>query len=661
MADETAVSEGIIQVMSERLANQIAAGEVVQRPASVVKELMENALDAGADSIEVVLKEAGSTLVQVIDNGCGMSAEDAERCFKRHATSKVRSIDDLERLRTLGFRGEALASIAAVAQVTLKTKRVQDAAGTQVRVEGSEHIDTRPCPLADGTSIAVRNLFYNVPARRNFLKTPATELKHVSETVQSLALANPDTAVRLVHDGHEHYDVPAAAAEDWHAATRTRILDLFGTEHRDALVPVQDASSDLTVRGFVGTPSFHRKTRGEQFLFVNGRYIQDRYLSHAVKTAYDELVPEGAFPFFSLFLTMKPRRVDVNVHPQKSEVKFDDQSGVYGFLRAAVRGALGQTHVTPQMDGSQSEEDGTEAKREDASGASSAPPSFQPPSFQPRSSSGDDSSASGDGTSPGSRRARSGRRRERARPSPPPGDQSKTLYRPPPEAPRPTPAPWTPDDEAVPSGAEVEATAPPDADDALSPSEAGEGRPVWGLHDTYILTPTDTGVMIVDQRAAHVRVLYEQAQAHLDTQRGESQRLLFPHTLDLSPADIELLGELREDLEALGFDLERLSGRTVSVRGVPAEVPDGDEAAILEALLEQYTSAQDALDDERRTDLAKAMAQRSAVQRGQALSAAERRALLQDLFACEMPYADPTGTPTLMKLSLEELADRFGR
>ena len=660
MADETAVSEGIIQVMSERLANQIAAGEVVQRPASVVKELMENALDAGADSIEVVLKEAGSTLVQVIDNGCGMSAEDAERCFKRHATSKVRSINDLERLRTLGFRGEALASIAAVAQVTLKTKRVEDAAGTQVRVEGGEHIDTRPCPLADGTSVAVRNLFYNVPARRNFLKTPATELKHASETVQSLALANPGTAVRLVHDGHEHYDLPAAAgAKDWHAATRTRILDLLGTDHRDELVPVQDASSDLTVRGFVGAPSFHRKTRGEQFLFVNGRYIQDRYLSHAVKTAYDDLVPEGAFPFFALFLTMKPRRVDVNVHPQKSEVKFDDQSGIYGFLRGAVRGALGQTHVTPQMDSPPNEDDGKVAKKGKASGATSAPPSFQPrsPSREDPSAT-DGASSSGDGSSSGGGRpVRSGRQTERARPTPPPGDQSKTLYRPP-EASRPPPAPLTPDDEA---GPEREAPAQPDADGVPPAPEADEGRPVWGLHDTYILTPTDTGVMIVDQRAAHVRVLYEQAQAHLDTQRGESQRLLFPHTLDLSPADIELLGELREDLEALGFELERLSGRTVSVRGVPAEVPEGDEGAILEALLDQYTSAQDALDDERRTDLATAMAQRSAVQRGQALSAAERRALLQDLFACEMPYADPTGTPTLMKLSLEELADRFGR
>ncbi|PSQ92408.1 MAG: DNA mismatch repair protein MutL, partial [Bacteroidetes bacterium QH_2_63_10] len=365
--------------MSDRLANQIAAGEVVQRPASVAKELLENALDAGASSVEVLLKDAGSTLVQVVDDGCGMSPEDAERCFERHATSKVRSVDDLERIRTLGFRGEALASIAAVAQVTLKTKRV----------EGGEQVEKRPCAIPNGTSVAVRNLFYNVPARRNFLKTPATELKHLTQTVQSLALANPEVAFRLEHDEHEHYDLPAAPDEDWPAATRARILGLFGDEHDDELVGVEDSSSDLTVRGFVGAPSFHRKTRGEQFLFVNGRHVTDRYLSHAVKKAYGELVPDGAFPFFALFLTMDPRRVDVNVHPQKEEVKFDDQSGIYAFLRSAVREALGRVHVSPQLDeeggdsegadqdGSSTESAGSSSGRDGASHRS-APTSFQP-------------------------------------------------------------------------------------------------------------------------------------------------------------------------------------------------------------------------------------------------------------------------------------------
>jgi len=647
VADETSATEGIIQVMSDRLANQIAAGEVVQRPASVAKELIENSLDAGAESLEVLLKDAGSTLVQVVDDGCGMGPEDAERCFERHATSKVRSIDDLERLRTLGFRGEALASIAAVAQVTLKTKRVEDGAGTLVRVEGGEVVETRPCAIPDGTSVAVRNLFYNVPARRNFLKTPATELKHLTETVQSLALANPDTAVRLEHDGHEHYDLPAARDDDWHTATRQRILGLFGDEHRDELVAVEDASSDLTVRGFVGAPSFHRKTRGEQFLFVNGRYIQDRYLSHAVKKAYEDLLPDGAFPFFALFLTMNPERVDVNVHPQKAEVKFDDQSGIYGFLRSAIRRALGRVHTAPQVEGEEktdpSERSGQASSSAEDASSETRGASPQPTSFQPRRASADSSASTTQSSADSSRPSSSGR--EESHPSMTPGDQSDALYR---RSPNQSP------DELAPDGSGETASG--------SKLDAGpERQPVWGLHDTYIVTPTDTGVMIVDQRAAHLRVLYERARAHLQKRQGESQRLLFPHTIDLSPAEVELLEELRDDLEALGFDLERLSGRTVSVRGVPTEVPDGDEDAILDTILEQYTSAQDAVDDDRRKRLAKTLAQRSAVTRGQSLSDAERRALLDDLFDCEMPYADPTGTPTMVKLSLEELADQFGR
>ncbi len=642
MADDTDPSDGIIHVMPDRLANQIAAGEVVQRPASVAKELIENAIDAGASSIEVLLKDAGSTLVQVIDDGCGMSRGDAERCFDRHATSKIQSVDDLERIRTLGFRGEALASIAAVSQVELKTKRVEDDAGTLVRVEGGKVVEARLCATQDGTSVAVRNLFFNVPARRNFLKTPATELKHLTTTAQFLALANPRTAVRVEHDGHEHYDLAAARADDVHGVLKERILGLFGDEHADELVAVEDASSDLTVRGFVGAPSFHRKTRGEQFLFVNDRYVRDRYLSHAVKKAYGDLLPDGAFPFFALFLEMDPRRVDVNVHPQKSEVKFDDQSGIYGFLRSAVRRALGRVHATPQVEPEAESSEGGEAEQTSsrAAGGRSRP---SPTSFQPRRSSGSDASSVTPSSGASVDRSSPRNRGKEGDGSAPPGMQSDALYRP-------------PDDTA------------PRSDSSASPqtsTEEGEAasndtdRPVWGLHDTYVVTPTDTGMMLVDQRAAHVRVLYEQNQKRLREERGPSQQLLFPHTVDLAAADVELLEELLPELRALGFEIERMSGRTVAVRGVPPDVPDGDESAILEDLLEQYKSEQDAVEDERRDRLARTMAQQSAVQRGQPLSESERRALLEDLFGCEMPYADPTGTPTMAKWSLEEIAQRF--
>ena len=643
MADDSAPSDGIIHVMPDRLANQIAAGEVVQRPASVEKELVENAIDAGASEIEILLKDAGSTLVQVIDDGCGMSADDAAQCFERHATSKVQSVDDLQRIRTLGFRGEALASIAAVAQVELKTKRVEDEAGTLVRVKGGEVVDQRPCAVPPGTSVAVRNLFFNVPARRNFLKTPATELKHLTTTAQFLALAHPDIAVRVAHDGHEHYDLAAATAEDEHAALRTRILGLFGEERADELVAVEDTSSDLTVRGFVGAPSFHRKTRGEQFLFVNDRYVRDRYLSHAVKKAYGDLLPDGAFPFFALFLSMDPRRVDVNVHPQKSEVKFDDQSGIYGFLRSAVRRALGRVHTTPQVDGESSSSSPSSASSDDASRTRPTPTSFQPrrsDDTESSSSSGGSSSARSGRprSSPDGRRGASPRSRSRSddRSDASPGEQSDALYRPPEEDPSPPES--SPDD---------------------TPDGNRDRRPVWGLHDTYIVTPTDTGMMLVDQRAAHIRVLYERNQARLREEQGPSQQLLFPHTVDLSASDADLLDDLMPALEALGFEIGRLSGRTVAVRGVPADVPDGDEGGVLEEMLEQYKSAQDAVQDDRRDRLARTMAQQSAVRRGQPLSETERRSLLHDLFECEMPYADPTGTPTLAKWSLEEIAERF--
>ncbi len=635
MADDSAPSDGIIHVMPDRLANQIAAGEVVQRPASVEKELVENAIDAGASEIEILLKDAGSTLVQVIDDGCGMSAADAAQCFERHATSKIQSVDDLERIRTLGFRGEALASIAAVAQVELKTKRVEDEAGTLVRVEGGDVVDQRPCAVPPGTSVAVRNLFFNVPARRNFLKTPATELKHLTTTAQFLALAHPRIAVRVEHDGHEHYDLAAARADDEHAALKERIVGLFGDERADELVAVEDASSDLTVRGFVGTPSFHRKTRGEQFLFVNDRYVRDRYLSHAVKKAYGDLLPDGAFPFFALFLSMAPRRVDVNVHPQKSEVKFDDQSGIYGFLRSAVRRALGRVHATPQVDDESSPSSASSESSDDASRSRPTPTSFQPR----RSDDAEGSSTSGDGP------PSSGRSSGRPRSSPdagggaPPGEQSDALYRPPEET--------DPTSDA----------APQDGDDP--DAEGRTRRPVWGLHDTYIVTPTDTGMMLVDQRAAHIRVLYERNQARLREEQGPSQQLLFPHTVDLSASDADLLDDLLPDLQALGFEIGRLSGRTVAVRGVPTDVQEGDEGAVLEELLEQYKSAQDGVQDDRRDRLARTMAQQSAVRRGQPLSETERRSLLHDLFECEMPYADPTGTPTLAKWSLEEIAERF--
>ncbi len=341
--------------MPETLANKIAAGEVVQRPASASKELIENAIDAGADQVTVVLKSAGSELVQVIDNGCGMSPQDAVDSFQRHATSKIRSIDDLERIQTLGFRGEALASVAAVAQVELKTKRHQDEAGFLVRIHGGTLEATEPCATPDGTSVAVRNLFYNVPARRNFLKTPATEFKHLVEIFQFLALANPSVAFTLVHDDNEVYRLSKARSTDAQQALRQRIGELLGKEHAENVVPVGETTSYLSATGFISRPEFNRRSRGEQFLFVNGRYVKNRSLDQAVLHAYEGLLPSGAYPFYALFLWLDPRHIDVNVHPTKAEIKFDDERGVYGFVKAVVRKALGTADLVPQLDIGQAE------------------------------------------------------------------------------------------------------------------------------------------------------------------------------------------------------------------------------------------------------------------------------------------------------------------
>ena len=645
MSEVSADPDRIIRVMPETLANKIAAGEVVQRPASAAKELIENAIDAGADEITLVLKAAGSELIQVIDNGCGMSPEDATDSFRRHATSKIRSIDDLERIQTLGFRGEALASISAVAQVELKTKRVQDEAGFLVRINGG-HVDaTEPCATPNGTSIAVRNLFYNVPARRNFLKTPATEFKHLVETFQFLALANPVVAFTLLHDDNEVYRLSKARSAEPHEALRQRIGELLGKEHAAHVVPVNETTSYLSASGFVSQPEFNRRSRGEQFLFVNGRFVKNRSLDHAVLHAYEGLLPSGAYPFYALFLTLDPRHVDVNVHPTKAEIKFDDERGVYGFLKAVVRKALGTADLIPQLDGTAPE----------PTRSTPAVPTFDAPVERMRpftpvrplggTRSGDTASADGISADGASAPAFSTPGETGPRPPwKPPGELSETLYN-----------LGDPEDieQTIASGS---------TEEAAEKLERAEGEPLlWQLHNRYVLTQLRSGLMILDQHAAHERILYEHALQSMQSGFGMSQQLLFPHTLDFSPADFELLKELLPDLRSLGFDVEVFSGRSVVVRGVPADIRPGDERRILDDILQQYKSYQGELQIKGRDNLAKSIARRSAIKTGDKLSAKEMRTLIDQLFLCEMPYASPHGRPTIIKISIEELDKRFGR
>ena len=631
---EMPASDGLIRALPDTLASKIAAGEVVQRPANALKELVENALDAGARQVDVTLKRAGSELIGVADDGCGMGPDDAAACFGRHATSKLRSFDDLERLRTLGFRGEALASIASVAQVELRTRRRQDDAAWCVRVDGGDLAGQEPCSGTPGTTIRVRNLFYNVPARRAFLKTPATEFKHLVETFQALALSHPAVGFCLTHDGNEVYRLAAHDGGD-EAALAARVTALLGRDLDGQMVPVREATSYLSVRGVVGRPEVARRSRSDQFLFVNGRYVKSRALAHAVAQAYGGALAERKHPFFALFLDVDPRHVDVNVHPTKTEVKFDDDRGIYSFVQAITKRALAEAGL------------GLDFSRATPTAAPTVgSPPVVPVAAPPVAA------APGDGATP---------------PLPALGAPARSSWTPPPAAPSPpetyrgvaarvTPAPPT---GPIPSRAAAPPSAFSDRDtlELDAALDAPPDRALWELHGRYLLSPVRSGLLVVDQRAAHERILYENALRAMAAGIAPSQQLLFPFTIALRPDDLALLDELDGELRALGFDFET-DGPGVLVRGLPADVVLGDERDALADLLERYR--RDAsLAAGPRDALARSLARRSAVRPGQPMPPEQARGLIDQLFACDDPFTDPAGKPTMIRLSSDEIERRF--
>ncbi len=643
------MTDRLIQRLPDVLANKIAAGEVVQRPASALKELVENSLDAAAERIDVIVRRAGADLVQVVDDGAGMGRADALVAFERHATSKIREASDLDRLRTLGFRGEALASIASVSQLELRTRRASDEAGTRLRIDGG--IAGRPEPVASppGTSIAARNLFYNVPARRAFLKSPATEFRHIVETFQALALSHPDVAFSLAHDDATVYRLRPDTAPDGTDALAHRIGGLFEFDPGATLVAVREATSYLTLRGYVGRPEHTRRVRGEQFLFVNARVVKNRALDHAVMSAFEGLLPEGTYPFYALFLDLDPAHIDVNVHPSKSEVKFDDERGVYAFVRAVARRALAQADLVPLA--------------AHATDATFAPGT----SYGTGGSSGAtfgtfDAASSGFNTASDRFGAASGGF-DAAHPA---FDAASAAFD---ATHSPFDAASHPVDADAGAGdvagtgwdaAPNETLFGPSGTAARRGGEAEtDGAFLVQLHDAYIVTTIRSGLMIVDQRAAHERVLYERALATLGSGLGLSQQLLFPHTVEPSAPDLALVRELLPDLKALGFDIDVLSGRTLLVRGVPADVRAGDERAVLEDLLVPFRELDAGPRLTRHEALAHAAARRGALRAGQRLSDAEMRTLVDQLFACDRPHVAPDGRPTLVRVTMDELARRF--
>ncbi len=600
----------VINILPEILANKIAAGEVVQRPESVVKELLENSIDAGATSISVTIKNAGKSLIQIVDNGKGMSDVDAEKSFYRHATSKISEYEDLENIRTLGFRGEALASIAAVAQVEMKTRMEENPVGFSIRIEGGVVKERAQVAHQRGTTVSVKNLFFNTPARRNFLKSNNTEFKHIYDTVQRLVLSRPDIAIEFTSDDDTILALPSHSLDD-------RLKSLFGDRHFTTLIPVEEQTELLSIHGYVGKPDFARKSKVDQYIFLNSRFIINRSINHAVFSGYEHLVEKGNFPFFLLFLTIDPHKVDVNVHPSKMEVKFSDEQNIYRIVASVIRKTLGANDLVPNIEFQ---------SREHQTGFSSfrhtALPRWNPDISGPAA--GAPSQHTEDFPFDLSRQL----------------DQIFAAQATPAEQPQQFPEQY----RHIPR--ELEET---------------DAKPIWQLHNKYILTQIRSGLMIIDQHVAHERILYEKALERMNNAVPSSQQLLFPQTVTLTSGDYSLAKDLLPYLQTIGFESKVFGKNTIVIEGVPPEIKAGTESNIVQDILDEFKNNQLRVKLEAKDNLAKSFSCKAAIKAGERLTDTEMRSLIDQLFATSMPYVCPHGRPVLIKVSLAELDRRFFR
>ncbi|MBT8263054.1 MAG: DNA mismatch repair endonuclease MutL [Bacteroidia bacterium] len=613
----------IIQLLPDHVANQIAAGEVVQRPASVVKELLENAIDAGATKISVVVKDAGKTLVQVTDNGVGMSTTDARLSFERHATSKIKTAEDLFNLHTKGFRGEALASIAAIAHVELKTKTEEAEIGTKICIEGSTVVSQEAEVVPQGTTIAVKNLFYNIPARRNFLKSNPVETRHIIDEFHRVALAHPQVAFSMVHNGSDVFNLPPSNI-------RQRIVNIFGSKTNQKLVPVTEETEIVKVNGFVLKPEFARKSRGEQFFFVNDRFIKSPYLHHAVSSAFEGLIRDRMHPGYFLFLEVKPTTIDINIHPTKTEIKFDDEHSIYAMLRSTIKHGLGQFSVAPVLDFNK---DSSFDTPYEYSKKSPVLPTIEVDrDFNPFKEGG----------------AKSGGGFTKYK------DKSTN---------------W----ESLYVGLKGELSGSTDETDVtqiefeseevtgrlFDTNETDSGQLTFQLQQKYIISPIKSGLMVIHQHLAHQRILYEELLRNMTVKEAVSQQLLFPMEIELSKPDMEILQKVREQLEHTGFHFESFSEEKISISGIPVGLNDSSAGKVLDQLItdirDEVPDASFSLNDL----LAKSMAKSMAVRTGTALNKAEREHLVNRLFACKEPSVSPDNTQVLITLDVTELDKRF--
>jgi len=610
------IMSSIIQLLPEHVANQIAAGEVIQRPASAVKELLENAVDAGATHIQLIIKDGGRTLIQVIDNGSGMNEFDARMCFARHATSKIKQADDLWAIRTMGFRGEAMASIAAVAQVEMRTRKANDEVGTQIIIEGSEIKRQEPIACSVGTSISIKNLFFNVPARRNFLKSNPVETKHIFDEFQRIALAFPELSFSLLSQENEVYRLNASNHKQ-------RIMGIFGANMNERLVNVKEETTVCTINGFIGKPQFARKTRGEQFFFINNRFIKNSYLHHAVQAAFEEIIQSDTYPSYFIWFEVDPKTIDINIHPTKTEVKFEDERSVYAILRSAIKRAIGTFSLSPSLDFET--EQAFNILPNISNRNLEAPGIMVNPQYNPFSNP---------------------KLSQHERP-----DAIRALSQ----------AKWNdlvglP--ERVSTNLDSNSQIFPESSDKKI--ETTEKSKPWSLHGKYICSQIKSGMLMIDHAGALERILFERFTKNFNHVIA-SQQLLFPVVKEFSGADYELIIALQEELHALGFNFEPFGKHTIVINGIPAETDKLDPKSLIDQLLEQFKTTQQDLSLSRLEKLAKSLAFNAAKNFNKNPSSEQMSLLIDQLFACETTNYTPSGKVIVNIITLEELATKFNK
>jgi DNA mismatch repair protein MutL len=611
-----------IKILPENIANKIAAGEVVQRPESVVKELLENAVDANSTSIELIVKQAGKSLIQVCDDGSGMTEEEVILSIRKHATSKISSMEDLESIKTLGFRGEALSSIASVCQLEIKTETKESEIGTLLKVESETEIITEKISAPKGTCIAVKNIFYNIPARRKFLKSDTTELKHIIDTFNRIALAHPEISFKFYNSDNLVFDYKTGSLEE-------RIEQVFADNMLDALIPVNEETDYLTIKGYLGKPAIFKRSKGEQFLFLNNRFVINKNINHAVFTAFENILEKGDYPFFILFITLDPKKVDVNIHPSKLEVKFDDERDIYNFVLSVIRKSIGTHDLVPTM--SFSESDNGKEKL-----------AFNPFQSLKQNDFSD--------------RPNFSNREQRERTSVTDeeidlvfGDLTKNIL------------------QSLPAGqAGLSSSFENGINNVENRTEHSASTEVETtfliqLHNKYILSQIKSGLMIIDQHVAHERILYEKALSRLEANMPFSQQLLFPIKIQFDLGSYEILKELDPMILKLGFKLKYLPKSYIQIEGVPDDIKNGSEEKILREFISEYVDNKKEKILEEKDNIAKSYSCKAAIKAGDKLSEKEMRLLIDQLFATSMPYACPHGRPIVIKISLEEFDRRFGR